>query len=204
MSRPEPLLRMPRWARIVTAAAALVVGCTPTEPAAEALGPAHATDAQDGDVEVSDEPVRIKGLAPRLLVHRQRQGVIEQLRDGDVARAGDLVQISYVAAGNRNGVILSLDGRGVVTLHHPARPDATPTLVARGQHALDHAYELDDARSYERFVLVTAGDEPLSVTAVLDAAQRLAKRGEAGRHSPLPLPDRWQQTSVTLRKRPQR
>lgn len=192
-----------RWTLALAAAAALVLGCTPTEPAREASSPESATGATEDGGEVSDEPVRIKGLVPRLLVHRQRNGRVEQLQDGDVAQAGDLIQMSYVAAGNRNGVIVSLDGRGVVTLHHPLAPDDAPTLVARGEHALDHAYELDDARSYERFVLVTAGDEALSPLVVIEAARRLAQQGTAARHSPLPLPQRWRQVSITLRKAPE-
>lgn len=193
---------MPRFAPL-----ALLVctgACTPTEPAAVGAGGASpslerppATTPLD-----DDDPVRIKGLVPSLLLHRQRDGRVEALRDGDVAHAGDLVQISYMAAGNRNGVVLSLDGRGLVTLHHPARPDARATLEARGQHALDHAYELDDAQAYERFVLVTSGDEPLPPATVLTAAHRLAQAGPAARHSPLPLPERWHQTSVILHKRP--
>jgi hypothetical protein len=146
--------------------------------------------------------VRIKGLGPSLLLHRQRDGHVEELHDGDVAHTGDLVQVSYAAAGNRNGVVLSLDDRGLVTLHHPARPDARATLVARGQHALDHAYELDDARSYECFVLVTSGDEPLPPATVITAAHRFAQAGPAAPCSPLPLPERWQQTSLLLHKRP--
>lgn len=176
---------------MATAVLALLVtsaGCTPT-----GRPPEPSTD---------DDPVRIKGLAPHLLLHRQRDGRVEQLHDGAMARAGDLIQISYVAAGNHNGVVVSLDGGGLVTLHYPAHPDARPTLEARGQHALDHAYELDDARSYERFVLVTSGEEPLSAQAVLVAARSLAGRGPAARHSPLPLPERWQQSSIVLHKRP--
>jgi hypothetical protein len=187
----------------VPAVLALIVcteACTSTEPtptgqADQAAGPSKA-------LEVDDDPVRIKGLRPHLRLHRQRGASIEELRDGDVARAGDLVQISYMAAGNRNGVVLSLDGRGEVTLHHPARPDAPPTLVARGEHALDHAYELDDARAYERFVLVTSGDEPLSPAVVLAAARELARQGRAARSSPLPVPRRWQQSTILLHKRP--
>ncbi|MCX4246550.1 hypothetical protein [Paraliomyxa miuraensis] len=177
-------------------------GCTPTERAPEASGevdPGSATDPEPGS---SDEPVRIKGLAPHLLLHRQRGGAVEQLSDGAMARAGDLIQISYVAAGNRNGVVVSLDGAGLVTLHHPTRADVPSILVSRGQHALDHAYELDDARSYERFVFVTSGDEPLAAITVMNAAASLAKRGTAARDSPLPLPERWRQSSILLHKEP--
>ena len=181
-------------------ALAALGACTPTEPAPDAsettTGRAEPADVRD------DDPVRIKGLRPHLRLHRSGPAGIEELRDGDVARAGDLVQISYVAAGNRNGVVVSLDGRGQVTLHHPARPGDPATLVARGEHALDHAYELDDAQAYERFVLVTSGDEPLSAAAVLDAARDLVDRGPAARHSPLPVPPRWRQSSILLHKRP--
>jgi hypothetical protein len=176
--------------------------CTLTEPDPMAAAGASTSPALSPEANPGDDPVRIKGFGPHLLLHRKRDGHIEELHDGDVAHAGDLVQVSYMAAGNRNGVVLSLDGRGLVTLHHPARPDAHATLVARGQHALDHAYELDDAHSYERFVLVTSGDEPLAPATVLAAARRLAQRGSAARHSPLPLPERWQQTSLLIHKRP--
>jgi hypothetical protein len=198
------LRRCPGLACIAQIALLVCAGaCTPTEPASAGAGGSSTSSEPPSAVTPSDDdPVRIKGLVPTLLLHCQRDGRVEPLRDGDMARAGDLVQISYMAAGNRNGVILSLDGRGLVTLHHPARPDARATLVARGEHALEHAYELDDALPYERFVLVTAGDEPLPPAAVLAAAHRLAQAGPSARHSPLPLPERWQQTSILLDKRP--
>lgn len=194
MPRPRPALALCR-----TAVAALaLVGCTSAEPP-----PAPSSEQEPAApvaVAVSDEPVRIKGLAPRLLIHRQRDGAIEQLGDGAMAQAGDLVQISYMAAGNRHGVVISLDGSGGVTLHHPSVPDAPAPLVVRGQHALDHAYELDDAEDYERFVFVTSGDEAIQPAVVIAAARRLARGGPAARHSPLPLPERWQQSSITLNK----
>jgi len=175
-------------------------GCTPTDPAP--AGAETSTGRPEADALEQDDPVRIKGLRPHLRLHRRSPVGIKELRDGDVARAGDLVQISYVAAGNRNGVVISLDGRGHVTLHHPAGPDAPAPLVARGEHALDHAYELDDAQGYERFMFVTSGDEALSPAAVVAAARDLAEQGPAARHSPLPVPDRWRQSSILLHKHP--
>lgn len=204
-SRPAPhrpllaSLRVFAALALLAGAGGLVGACTSTErpPAHDRPVPA-ASQPLLGD----DDPVRIKGLAPRLLLHRQRDGQIEELHDGDVARAGDLVQVSYMAAGNRNGVVVSLDGRGLVTLHHPARTDARASLVERGQHALDHAYELDDAQSFERFVFITSGDEPLSAATVIAAARALAQTGSAARHSSLALPERWHQTSIVVDKRP--
>ncbi|MEM7153128.1 MAG: ActD-like protein [Myxococcota bacterium] len=187
---------MPKLIPMWFAVLALAVACTPIEPDRERPAPA---DPRDED---RTDPVRIKGLAPHLVIHRQRDGTIEELSEGAVAHAGDLVQISYVAAGNQHGVVLSIDGRGEVTLHHPSGPQASTRLVRTGLHALDHAYELDDAQSYERFVFITSGHDPIDVPAALDAAQRVTTRGPDARHSPLPLPRRWQQRSVTLEKRP--
>ncbi|MCA9707597.1 MAG: hypothetical protein KDK70_17220 [Myxococcales bacterium] len=195
MPRSPRVLCCPRGPLFGAAALALLLGCASTEPQ-----PREAADASAPDG--ADDPVRIKGLAPRLHVHRRRPGGIEELHDGALAHEGDLVQMSYMAAGNRYGVVVSLDGSGVVTLHYPERPEASATLVAHGEHALDHAYELDDAQPFERFVFVTSGDESLDPAIVLDAARRLAERGEAARHSPLPLPERWRQSSITLHKRP--
>jgi hypothetical protein len=205
MTRPRHAHRRPLRLAAVLALLVPAGACTPVERvvAADDPGPGGAAGQATGGPGTADvDPVRIKGLRPHLRLHRQRGTAIEALRDGDVARAGDLVQMSYMAAGHHHGVILSLDGRGQVTLHHPARADAPTTLESRGEHALDHAYELDDAQGYERFVLVTAGDEPLSPTVVLAAARDLARRGRAARHSPLPLPARWQQSSILLQKRP--
>ena len=68
---------------------------------------------------------RIKGTEkidvskPHILVHRKVNDTVELLESGDEAKAGDLLQIAYVSAGADYGVILSIDGRGVVTLHYP-------------------------------------------------------------------------------------
>lgn len=124
-----------------------------------------------------------------------------KLGDGAPARAGDVVQLSYAAAGNRNGVIVSVDGWGAVTLHYPAHPSHSARLQPRGEVPLDHAYELDGARDFERFFLVTSGDRPLNVRHVLLAARRLAGATDARRRS-LDLPRGLGQTSITLRKAP--
>lgn len=148
---------------------------------------------------MGDDPVRVKGLVPALVIHRKRGDTIERLPAHAMAHAGDLVQISYVAAGNRQGVILSMDDRGLVTLHHPADVDADTSLQARGEQPLPHAFVLDDASGFERFVFVTSGDVPLDAATVMDAARRTANAAGA-EHEPLALPSGWHQTSVTLTK----
>jgi hypothetical protein len=65
------------------------------------------------------DTTRTKGLEPKLLLHRQTQGAPEPLADESQARRGDVLQLSYVSAGKRYGAVLSIDGRGSVTLHYP-------------------------------------------------------------------------------------
>ena len=143
---------------------------------------------------------RIKGTA-RLRVHRQGVGEAEPLADGARARPGDLVQLSYVSGGEPHGVVLSLDGRGAVTLHHPAILTGSTALKPGEAVSLAHSYELDDAPAFERFVLVTS-DGPVDVGSILEAARMLASQPSEARNRPLPLPDGLAQTSFTLEKVP--
>jgi len=159
------------------------------------VGPRLSTPVGD---EARLEETRVKGLAPRLVVHRQRAQAPEALADGARVAEGDVVQVAYVAAGRTQGVILSVDGRGTVTLHAPESGDTSVRLGASGMHALPGAYALDDAPGFERFFLVTA-DAPFTVEEVLEAARSLASHPEA-RTSPLPLPSRYTQASFLLEK----
>lgn len=141
-----------------------------------------------------------RGLAPHLAVDRKDEG---RLHPGAVVESGDVVQVSYVAAGNDYGVVISIDGRGGVTLHHPARLHDVPRVKARGEIPLNHAFELDDAPGFERFFFVTASGHPPEPEAVMNAARRLATAGfVAARVDPLPLPEDLSQSSFLLRKAP--
>src|SRR5690606_19161898 len=115
-------------------------------------GPAgdRAAAAIDAADDTGPEGVRLKGQEPHLALHRRAAGaVVERLGEGATARAGDVLQVSYVAAGRRRGAVLSIDGRGVVTLHFPERAGAATELVQEGAVPLAHAYELDDAPAFE-------------------------------------------------------
>ncbi|WP_141620629.1 ActD protein [Myxococcus sp. AB036A] len=144
------------------------------------------------------DTVRIKG-GPRLRVHRQGAGEPELLGEQARARRGDVLQLSYVSGGSRHGVVVSVDGRGAVTLHHPSTLSGSTELGPGEAVPLAHAYELDDAPDFERFLFVTS-DAPLEVASVLEAARALARRPTDARTLPLPLPDTLDQTSFTLEK----
>ncbi|MDY7230218.1 ActD-like protein [Hyalangium rubrum] len=144
------------------------------------------------------EPTRTKGLAPQLVLHRQGAAGPERLVDGAAAATGDVVQVSYVAAGQRYGAILSVDGRGAVTLHAPDAATGAVPLAPSGTHALPSAYALDDAPAFERFFLITS-DTPFALEEVLAAARTVAASASA-RTAPLALPERYTQVSFTLEK----
>jgi len=160
------------------------------EPASRISMAQHSGSASEG--------VRHKGVQ-RLIVYRE--GSERALDPGDRVSEGDVLQLAYATAGERYGVIVSLDGAGVITLHWPATAEDS-TRLGSGVVRLDHAYELDDAPDFERFVFVASHD-PLVVDDVMTAAQNLASTADP-EHAPMPGPDAWHRVSVGLRKRSHR
>src|SRR5262245_22870302 len=150
---------------IVSAAAAVTIAA-----AVMSRGPSGAIDSGD----------RIKGLQPALALYRRTRDGSEPLADGSIARRGDLVRVGYRPAGRAYGVIFSIDGRGVVTMHLPPGGNRAVALAHESAALLDRAYELDDAPLWERFYFV-AGDAPFEVAPIVAAARRAPE-------SPLGLP----------------
>lgn len=136
------------------------------------LVPTFAAAAALALVFVGESPTeRTKGDA-RLVVHEKTATGIEQVRAGDALERGALLQVGYTPGGNGYGAVVSIDGRGVVTLHWPASPSAwSPTVETEGG-TLPSAYELDDAPRFERFFLVTCAERFLARD-VVDAAESL-------------------------------
>ena len=120
----------------------------------------------------SGDPMRdrLKGLRPGLRVYRKAPGRIERLQDGAATRAGDELQLAYVAAGHKFGAVVSADGAGQVTFHLPAVAGPAVRLRTDGETALPSAYELDAAPGFERFVLVVS-DEPFDASSLAEVAR---------------------------------
>ncbi len=135
----------------------------------------------------------------QLLVYRKIQERVETLSDGEKARAGDLLQLAYVSAEDSYGMILSIDGRGAVTLHLPESEGDSTKLELSKQSLLPSAFELDDAPEFERFFFLTS-DSPFDVGGVLQEAQDLAKNLEQVRQNNLDLPESFHQYSVLILK----
>lgn len=140
---------------------------------------------------------RLKGDS--LVLFRKTAAGSEVLGNGARARAGDQIRIGYRAADHSYGVILSIDGRGVVTRHFPQQGERAALLTHDGLVLLDHAYELDDAPGWERFYLVT-GREAFDWAPVLVAARALAAGAGARPPGALTLSAPLEQTSLFLMK----
>lgn len=151
------ILKFPAY-RIVSYAAAAVL-------LAAILIPAGLKTSKIGASRTPTE--RVKGNAPAakssdpsIKLYRQKGREIQALNDGDFARSGDVIQITYNAGNEEYGVIFSVDGNGNITRHFPEnswqaaqleqRPDETP---------LDFSYELDNAPDFECFIMVTSKKE---------------------------------------------
>lgn len=136
---------------------------------------------------------------PNLLVYRQTKDQPELLKKGVVAGAGDLLQIAYVAGEQSHGVILSMDGNGVVTLHFPDGKTGTTTLEKKKKILLGSSYELDDAPAFERFFFITSQSE-IDVKKVLAQAKKLAGHGDLAQTGNIELQDPLKQTSFLVIK----
>jgi hypothetical protein len=104
---------------------------------------------------VPDDEIRLKGLEPHLVIYKKTGSGVERLANRDRVRAGDTVQVAYIAAGKPFGAIVSLDARGAVT-HHLPEEGARAVELRAGETPLPHAFVLDDAPGFERFVFVTS------------------------------------------------
>jgi len=182
----RPSRRYALGAALVTACALLALLRTP--------------EVHDGSAAPVDRGgERAKGVGVELRVFRQQSAGIERLVSGTEVTAHQVLQLGYARGGFRFGVLLSIDGRGDVTLHVPREPGESTALSSRSEHLLSEAYELDDAPAFERFILVVA-EEPLSVEQVLSAARALAREPSRARTAPLPLATPNEQRSLWVRK----
>jgi anti-sigma-K factor RskA len=149
------------------------------------------------------EVTRIKGSGAHLCAYRRVGESVETLADRQLVEQGDVLQLSYVPMGRTHGAIVSIDGRGMVTLHFPAALTQSTRLRDAGESMLAHAYELDDAPDFERFFLVTA-DGPIDVSALLAAARQLARSPDRARTEFLALPDSLEQSAFMVCKKESR
>ena len=148
-----------------------------------------------------DDTIRIKGRNEAVInVYRQTEGDAERLSQRALVQENDLIQIAYVSPGESFGTVMSIDGRGVVTVHYPyGNESVAGELATGGEHALEYSYRLDDAPQFERFFLLTS-DTQFYVADVISAMETLGDSPSGGREGNLELPSGIRQYSFTLIK----
>ena len=144
-----------------------------------------------------DQPIEM--TKPHLMIYKKNKDTFQLLEADMKAQAGDLLQMAYTAGGDTYGVILSIDGNGVVTLHYPDRKDRPPILEPKKKTLLGYAYELDDAPEFERFFLITS-TSAIDVETVLERANLLAKDTNRAKTGHIELPQGINQSSILINK----
>ena len=139
------------------------------------------------------------GTRPSLSIYRHTPAGSERLADGDLVHAGDLVRVGYASGGRPFGLILSIDGRGAVTMHLPPAGDWAVALQPGSNILLDAAYELDDAPRIERFYFIT-GNDAFAAGPVMQAARRAAGERGGALPSTLSLPAGLDQVTFAIQK----
>jgi len=150
------VLRFPT-VRIISYAAAAVLLAAIVIPAG----------LRNSKISAGKTPVeRVKGNAsstatePSINLYRKSGHEIQALKNGEFARSGDVIQITYNAGINEYGVIFSVDGNGNITRHFPEEGWQAAQLEHRNEEIpLDFSYELDNAPDFECFVMVTSKKE---------------------------------------------
>jgi hypothetical protein len=145
---------------------------------------------------------RIKGDESKLFIYMKKNSSVEILGKGSKASAGDLLQVAYSVYGDKYGIILSIDGRSMVTLHYPTTEFDSQKLSPGNKVLLGNSYELDDAPDFERFFFITS-DSEMDIKSVIYAAEVLAVEREKAKKENLVFRDSKksiQQVSILIVK----
>ncbi|MCL1967261.1 MAG: hypothetical protein FWF67_05215, partial [Fibromonadales bacterium] len=146
-----------RWLMPLSACAGLLIAATvlinifPGENSLENSLTQNAVISEDG--------TRVKGLKTDFEIWRKTADSAEKLHDKSEAKAGDLLQIRYIAEEKCYGVLLSIDGNRVLTIHLSGENGKAKELEAGRIISLENSYELDNAPKSETFYLLTSKNE---------------------------------------------
>ena len=112
------------------------------------------TERVKGNIVTSDD------TTPAINLYRQKGREIQALNNGDFAKPGDVIQITYNAGSDEYGIIFSVDGNGNITRHFPETGWEAAQLIHRSDETpLDFSYELDNAPDFECFIMVTSKNQ---------------------------------------------
>lgn len=111
--------------------------------------------SETGDGFGAGSDTRIKGMDVRMEVWKKSAAGIVQLENMSDASEGDEIQLRYSVPQKCFGMLFSMDGNGVMTLHMGEGNEAV-ALEPGKMVSLPYAYKLDDAPKFEKFFFVTS------------------------------------------------
>lgn len=118
----------------------------------------QAAGADVAMVSDADYGTRIKGLQSRMEVWKKSDEGVVQLEEMGTASEGDELQLRYAVPEKCFGMLVSMDGNGVVTVHVGQGAQAI-ALEPGKMNTLPFAYRLDNAPHFEKFFLLTSKEE---------------------------------------------
>ena len=153
------ILKFPTAYRFISYAAAAVLLAAILIPAGLKNSKISATRTAPSE-RVKGASIASSNKTPSINLYRQKGREVQALNDGDFARSGDVIQITYNAGAEEYGVIFSVDGNGNITRHFPENSWQAGQLIHRSDETpLDFSYELDNAPDFECFIMVTSKNQ---------------------------------------------
>lgn len=146
------------------------------------------------------EVVFAKGTESRMLLYLKEDGESRVVRSGEKLKQGDRLRIAYFSGEAPYGVLLSIDGRGAVTLHFPDNANQLPLITTGEESLLDFSYELDDAPFFEKFYFITSANSFNAGLVVSRAEDVLGKIKQGGLPGNLHLGKEFNEYSVLIQK----
>jgi hypothetical protein len=112
------------------------------------------------------EVTRIKGHEKLELFIQDKQKA-RKLKNREIVTSGDVIEVK-IQTDAPYGMILSIDGRNVVTLHYPYNETDSTRLIS---NLRPRAYQLDDAPRFERFIFITS-KKPINIKKILNIVKK--------------------------------
>jgi len=178
----EPIKNKNRWFMPICACAGLLLSATIL------MNIFSGENTLEQNFVINEDGTRVKGLKTDLEIWRKTADSVEKLSDRSEAKAGDLLQMRYIAEEKCYGVLLSVDGNKVLTIHLSGENGKAKELEAGRVISLENSYELDNAPKSETFYLFTSKNE----FALAPIAEALL----SGK-----MPKNLQVSQITLKKR---
>jgi len=118
-------------------------------------GSARDSAGQDVAMVSVDDGTRIKGLSARMEIWKKSGETAVQMENLGSAQEGDELQLRYSVPEKCYGLLFSMDGNGVLTIHL-GNGSGSIALEPGKMVTLPFAYKLDNAPRFEKFFLMTS------------------------------------------------